>query len=452
MTSPALRWRALFVSLLCVFATSCALQKNTGALPSARLAPFAAHARASAFESERLWGPVSDNHWEPVTAADPTSSWVYQMTTDQRPDYLLFRASSDGGQRWRAPRHVCLRGVKVPFQYDPQIIVAAAGVIDIVCLDGFRPGVVFTQSHNHGASWSKAVRLDGTLPYSDKPTLVASRDGKDVFVAYNARYALYVTASHDYGRSWEAPVKATAAHYWYYSYGGTVAPDGTIWFAADGETGKNQTGAGHVELIASSDGGATWREVPFAVSREGAPCIVRHCYPDFYTAQDAVAADRRGGLVFVFARNARKQGPNSLYASRSSDDGATWSDAMLINGLGNSTSPALVAGPVSGDFRLVWQDNRNGPNAWNTWYARSSDGGRTWSDPLRLSNRGSGAPYKHAGGYDFPFGDYLGLSVDSNGIDHVIWGEGSAVYVPGGTWWTNGPSSSGSPRGGIGAF
>ncbi|MBV8344131.1 MAG: exo-alpha-sialidase, partial [Candidatus Eremiobacteraeota bacterium] len=377
-----------------------------------------------------------DTRWEPVTAADPSSSWVYQMTTDQRPDYLLVRASSDGGRTWRKERRICHHGVRVPFQYDPQIAVADGGVVDAVCLDGFRPGVVFTRSRDRGATWSAAVRLDDSLHYSDKPTLVISRDGKDVYVAYNVRYALYVTASHDYGVTWNAPVRATTEHYWYYPYGGTVAPNGSVWFAVDGEAGRNQTGAGHVELVTSRDGGAAWRRIPFVVSREGAPCTVRNCYPDFYTAQDAVAADRRGALVFVFAENHRRQGPNSLYVSRSDDGGSTWSAPMLFNASGNSTSPAVVAGPSAGDFRLVWQDDRNGARAWNTWYARSADGGATWSTALRLSDRGSGAPYKHGDGYGFPFGDYLGLAVDSRGVDHVIWGEGGAIYFPGGTWWT----------------
>jgi hypothetical protein len=427
--------RILSVVLACV-AAACVPVKNAGALPQG--AGNVARAIAPRFESERRWGDVSDNRWEPVTAADPSSSWVYQMTTDQRPDYLLVRASSDGGQTWHKERRICRRGVRVFFQYDPQIAVAEDGGVDAVCLDGFRPGVVFTRSPDHGATWSRSVRLDGTLAYSDKPTLVTSHDGKDVYVAYNARYALYVTSSHDYGRSWSAPVKATAAHYWYYSYGGTVAPGGAVWFATDGETGRNQTGAGHVELVTSSDGGATWREVPFVVAHEGAPCVVRRCYPDFYTAQDAVAADRWGQLVFVYAKNDRKQGPNSLYVSRSGDGGSSWSAPALLNARGNNTSPALVAGSMAGDFRLVWQDNRNGPHAWNTWYARSTDGGATWTAALRLSDRGNGARYKHGDGYDFPFGDYLGLAVDSAGVDHVIWGEGSAVYVPGGTWWTRG--------------
>ncbi len=421
-----------------LFLTSCVVQKSANVLPL--VPPNRSPVRSLHFESERLWEPSNANHWEPVIAADPRtrSHWVYQMTTDQRPDYLLFRASNDRGQSWRTPRHVCRRGVNVPFQYDPQVAVGSnGGIVDIVCLDGFRPGVVFSQSRDRGRTWSEAVRLDGTLPYSDKPTLAISPDGANVYVAYNAGYALYVTTSHDYGHSWSAPVKATASHYWYYSYGGTVAPNGAVWFAVDGETGKNQTGAGHVELVTSPDGGTTWREIAFATSHEGARCSVKRCYPDFFTAQDAVAADRLGHLVFVFAKNQRKHGPNRLYVSRSNDDGSRWTHPALLNNRGNSTSPAIVSAAVN-DFRLVWQDNRNGNKAWNTWYAQSNDGGATWSPALRLSNLGGGAPYKHANGYEFPFGDYLGLSVDARGRNYVIWGEGSDIYFPGGTWWTRG--------------
>ncbi|HVN69554.1 MAG TPA: sialidase family protein [Candidatus Binatia bacterium] len=420
--------RAARYALLCVVLAASCTAGNV----------HAPYASSAGFESERLWGTTADYRWEPVVAADPDSSWVYQLTTGQRPNYLLFRASSDSGTTWGVERHLCRRGVRVPFQYDPQMAVAN-GTIDVVCLDGFRPGVVFARSRDHGVTWTKAVRLDGRQHYSDKPTLAVSSDGKDVYVSYNDRYALYVASSHDGGSTWSSAVRATKRRGWYYSYGATVGSDGTVWFAVDGELGRNETGAGQIALVASSDGGVTWREVPFAATHEGQRCGVRHCYPDFFTGQDAVASDRHGNLVFVFARNDSKHAPNSLYVSRSSDDGKRWSAPALLNAAGNNTSPAIAAGPSAGDFRLVWQDDRNGPKTWNTWYARSTDGGTTWSGAIRLSNREDGAPYKHHGGYEFPFGDYLGLSVDGNGVNHVIWGEGSAVYVPGGTWWTRGP-------------
>jgi hypothetical protein len=397
----------------------------------------AAAADAPRFETERNWAPVRRDDWEPVTAADPSSRWVYQMTTQQKPNVLLFRSSSDGGMTWNRARYICRRGIDLHFQFDPQVAVARKGTIDVVCLDNFLPGVVFTQSSDRGKTWSAPLRLDRFQRYSDKPTLLVSPSGADVYVAYNDFYALYVAVSHDGGRSWNRPVRATTAHLWYYSYGGTIAPDGSVWFAVDGEAGKSQTGDGHIALVRSVDGGASWTTIPMALTHEGASCSVKNCYPDFYTGQVAVAADSAGAMVCVYAKNDVAQGPNALYVRRS-NDGVTWSAPSTIAAAGNSTSPAVAAGPRPGDFRLVWQDDRNGPQAWNTWYARSVDDGRTWSTGARLSNRGSGAPYKNRAGYDFPFGDYLGLSVDSAGVNHVIWGEGSAVYVPGGTWYTRG--------------
>jgi hypothetical protein len=427
--------RLAAIALLVVVAVSCAARSAFAPMPQPR-ANTLGPARTG-FESEQLWGEPGRDDWEPVVAADPSSSWVYQMTTRQRPNFLLFRSSPDGGATWNRARHICRRGIKPHFQFDPQIAVARDGVVDVVCLDNFLPGVVFTQSSDRGHTWSAPVRLDGFQRYSDKPTLLASASGDDVYVAFNDQYALYVAASHDAGTTWSRPVRATMRHLWYYSYGGAIAPDGSVWFAADGEAGTNQTGDGHIALVRSTDNGATWTTIPIARTHEGAPCRLKRCYPDFFTGEDAVAADASGNLVVVYAKNQVQGGPNSLYARRSRD-GVHWSEPLAVATVGNSTSPAIVAGPQAGDFRLVWQDDRNGGHAWNTWYARSLDAGRTWSQAVRLSNRESGAPYKHRRGYDFPFGDYLGLSVDSAGTSHVIWGEGSGIYAPGGTWFTRG--------------
>jgi len=132
--------------------------------------------------------------------------------------------------------------------------------------------------------------------------------------------------------------------------------------------------------------------------------------------------------------------PKSLYVRRSRD-GFNWSAPVVVNGAGDSNMPAIASGPSAADFRLVWQDDRNGSNGWNTWYVRTTNGGVTWSRAVRLSNLGSGAPYKTPAGYTFPYGDYLGLAVDSSGTNHVIWGEGNGIYTghdTGGSWFTRG--------------
>ena len=404
-------------------------------MPANRSVSAGRPAASSGFDVERRWGPLQRNDWEPTVAADPSSSWVYQMTTPQTPNFLAFRTSSDGGATWNRERGICRRGIKLHFQYDPQVAVARDGTVNAVCLDNYLPGVVFTQSHDRGKTWSAPVRLDGRRAYSDKPILLVSPSGSDVYVAFNDRFALDVAASHDGGATWQPAVRATTRALWYYPYGGTVAPNGTVWFAVDGERGKNQTGGGDLGLVRSNDGGASWSETPLATTHEGARCPTKFCYPDFYTGESAVAADTAGALVFAYARNAYRRGPNALYV-RNSRDGASWSAPIAIATMGSVMAPAIANGPVPGDFRLVWQDSRTG--RWNTWYARSTDGGKSWSASVRLSNLAAGAPYKHADGYEWPFGDYLGLSVDAKGVNHVVWGEGAGVYQPGSTWFTKG--------------
>jgi hypothetical protein len=142
-------------------------------------------------------------------------------------------------------------------------------------------------------------------------------------------------------------------------------------------------------------------------------------------------------MVFANTFSSQANGPKSLYV-RASNDGVNWSAPSLVNASGDSTFPQIDAGPTSGDFRLAWQDDRTG--RFNTWYARTADGGTTCGSPVRLSNLGSGAPYKSPAGYTFPDGDYFGLAVSSTGIAHVIWGEadGSSLYCCGDTWYTKG--------------
>lgn len=394
------------------------------------------------FDSEQLWGTVNDTNWEPAIAADPSSAWVYQLTSNQQGLHILFRSSSDSGVSWNPAQVVCDKNLKRYWQYDPQIAVASTGAIYISCLNRFSPGVVFTMSTDHGATWTNPVAVDGGISYSDKPLLGISSSGADVYLAFNVGDSLYVASSHDSGKTFAPKVKANSEKLWYYAYSGAVAPDGSVYYAVDGETGAHdnphqQNGPGRLELLRSADGGKTWSTTYFATTQEGQPCKGLNCYPDFYTGQDAIAMDSSGAGVFVYARNEMRHGPNELFVS-TSPDGIHWSPAVLLNSLGNTASPALAAGPAPGDFRLAWQDNRNGPHAWNTWYSRSSDGGCTWSTALRLSDKGSGAGYKTAEGYYFPFGDYFGLTVDSEGRNFIIWGEGIGVYTHGGTWFTRG--------------
>jgi hypothetical protein len=287
--------------------------------------------------------------------------------------------------------------------------------------------------------------MNGGLTYMDKPILVISPSGRDVDVAFNHKYDSMVVASHDYGRTFLPPQKVNDDHRWWYADGGAIAPNGDAWFSLNGESslkghGTKLDGPGRIAVLRCSPsmtrscGNPTTRS--FGVSAVPPPCPVPGCYPDYYAATPSIAIDAAGHMVLAYTFSTVPNERKTLYV-RTSDDGVHWGSPALVNARGDSSVPQVASGSP-GDFRLAWQDDRTG--AFNTWYARSTDGGASWGPEARLSDRGSGAPYKSPNGYAFADGDYFGLAASSTGVAHVIWGEanGSSLYCCGDVWYTTG--------------
>jgi hypothetical protein len=397
------------------------------------------------FEPERLWGPYND--WEPAIAIDPATGNVYQLTTRyDGPEpckrcagpYIIFRRSVDGGATWEADQFL------TPFRKshnDPQIEVAGNGTIFAAWLNDYVPGVKFIKSADQGRTWTApiAITAKSTKPnWSDKPILAVSADGRDVYIAFNASDA-YVVASHDAGATFSQPVRTSNdKRYWFHT-GGAVAPDGSVYFAAT-DYSLDYTGDAHINVLKSSDGGGTWTTARIDTSSEAPPCDESPgCYLGFFGPSAVVAIDAGGMIMLAYNAGGVAGRPQRMWV-RTSIDGVTWSERTEIsNGSPavNNAFPALAAGLKPGDFRLAWQDDRNGSmNPWNTWYRRTTDGGHTWSDPVRVSDQPAGAPYKSEAGYAFPYGDYFEIAVDAKGRTHLIWGEGASFSGPGGTWTT----------------
>lgn len=142
----------------------------------------------------------------------------------------------------------------------------------------------------------------------------------------------------------------------------------------------------------STDGGATWSG-PLAISQfEG------DCEDDDNTTEGAVPAVGPNGEVYVAWAYKEK-----IWFDRSIDGGKTWlkEDIVVANQPGGWTfeipgitrcngMPVLVCdlsgGPNRGALYLNWADQRNGENDTDIWIAKSTDGGNTWSKPIRVNN------------------------------------------------------------------
>ncbi len=402
-----------------------------------------ASAAALGWQSEALWSATADD-WEPATAAAPNSSYVYQATTryhgpkacTQCPDpAIIVRASSDGGITWGPDRYICAcRNTKA--QNDPQLQVATDGTVFATWLNDYNPGVVFSKSTDHGFTWSVPLSVKGKgLSFSDKPILAISPGGQDVYIAWNSSDS-YVVASHNGGASFGARVKTNSDSLYWFAEGGVVAPNGNVYFSESAEL-QAGTGQTKIAVLRSTDGGASYTTTFVDTAEEQPPCTVPTCSVDYFAAQANIAVDPTGKLMLAYTAGTAFQAPKDLWV-RTSTDGLAWSARTEIGlNTGDAGFPVIETGGA-GDFRVAWQDNRNGATAWNTWYTRTTNGGGSWSAQIRLSDLGSGAPYKTTNGYAFPYGDYFDLDVNGSGMNFVIWSEGPNFVGPGGTWSTRG--------------
>ena len=92
----------------------------------------------------------------------------------------------------------------------------------------------------------------------------------------------------------------------------------------------------------------------------------------------------------------------------------------------------------SGDTRIWYMQTSGGdnPDAWNVWYRSSTNGGRTWSSPVKIDDAPAGAAgYVNADGFDEIYGDYGEIAITNTGKTVATWGEGPSYFGPGGAWF-----------------
>jgi len=387
--------------------------------------------------------------WEPAIAADPNAPFVYILVTrygEPKPcpghcptPYIALEVSDDGGATWTEGRPICAcRGASGHF--DPIIeVVPNTGHVYAVWMNDFN--VVFSKSTDHGQTWSTPVPTWGKVSWNDKPTLGTSADGKDVYISWNGPTGgdPWVAQSHDFGQTW-TQTKLVDGKRYFFAYDSAVLADGTVVFSESSLTytgpGGTAEGAVHHHAFISRDGGQTWTNNVLDQVQIGEACVSEGCYDDFYAGQTAVSADADGDLVYVYTGATQAGGKQRIWVRTSSDQGQTWSPRTAVSPVDEmATGPAVEA--VGNDDVRLWfmQTNGGDHDAWNVWYRSSSDGGASWSAPVKISDATSGAEYKTADGFLDVYGDYGEIAVTDRGKTIAVWGEGFSWIGPGGSWF-----------------
>ncbi len=164
------------------------------------------------------------------------------------------------------------------------------------------------------------------------------------------------------------------------------------WTQFDSYGTTNPLDSSVILFSKSVDAGATWT-IPLRISKEAGNCVDSDS-----TMEGAIPMVGPAGEIYVIWT-----GPNGLVFNKSLDDGLTWlphetvitsmpggwdyniAGLQRCNGLPQAMCD-LSGGPNNGTIYINWTDQRNGSLDTDVWLIKSTDGGTTWSSPVRVND------------------------------------------------------------------
>jgi hypothetical protein len=366
------------------------------------------------------WGPViryGGSQFEADPAVDWTSdgaSWFVDVSV-QWPDATLkiqSLSSTDGGLTFWQYRGSDLSGAYTNNE-DPVMWVdhsAASPFKDHVYVTWHQgsPAVVARRTGGLTGSWQTAVQISG----AETTGTAAGGDVKtngygDVFGFYpdTGSRGLYVARSIDGGASYGSPVKITTT---FGAYEIAVPAHQFVLIYAT---------AGAYRTASVNDVYVAWNDL------SGDPGCTSGAGP---------------------GTNASSTCKSRIFFSRSTDGGASWSAPVKVNdlaGLDDQFFPAMLVDEASGRIALTYYDTVGDSTraSTNLYYQSSTDGGASWSAPLKVTSASTnettagayGVQYGWRTGIDGIDGRYFPAWTDRRGGGHEeIWTAAIADGAP----------------------
>jgi hypothetical protein len=360
---------------------------------------------------------TSDTGWDqgPQIATDGAGNWVSIWfsrenlggTAGTDWDIVVVR-STDNWATWTEPALLNSNGTIDSWDdVNPQLVTDGAGNWVAIWMSHYQPHIygtdwdLFTaRSTDNGETWSNPVLLntDGATNSNSNWSPDLATDGLGNWIAvWDLRqnsgiddYDIYFARSTDNGATWTSPaiLNPDGTSDDRYDSGAHVAADGggnwvAVWDCFCAIDGIDDD----VFVSRSSDGGATWTSSALlntnGTSDSGSD---RH---------SAVTTDGAGNWVAVWYSTEDLGGVSgnqyNVFVARSTDNGASWTSPALLNNYGitngdGNHDPEVITDKL-GHWVAVWTDP-GGFTDLDTYLARSTDNGASWSSPALLNATG----------------------------------------------------------------
>lgn len=375
---------------------------------------------------------VGDAANEPSIAVDPTNpdkmviGWRQFDNVNSNFRQAGYGYTTNGGQSWTFP------GVITPgtFRSDPVLDFDTAGnfYYNSLTSSGSNYTCKVFKSINGGAAWDAGVNAKG----GDKQWMAIDRSGGvgtgNIYSSWTSNYSScqpgFFTRSVNGGASFQNCIEIPENPYWGTM---TIGPDGELYVVGTGYS----NGIVIAKSITAQNPGSTvtWN-FSTQVDLDGYITGWTPINPQGILGQANISVDCSNGPgrgnVYVLASVARNSNsdPADVMFAKSTDGGVIWSDPIRIN-TDPGTSRYQWFGTMSvspnGRIDIIWLDTREAPNnnlyKSALYYCYSEDQGVTWSINKKLS----GLFDPHLGWpQQEKMGDYYDMESDEGGA-HLAW-------------------------------
>ncbi|UCG46628.1 MAG: hypothetical protein JSU94_14105 [Phycisphaerales bacterium] len=392
------------------------MNKTIGVLAAAFYVVFAAGAFAEVvFEPSVRVNDVSAGSQKIPSVAVDSAGVIYAVWNDARDNtarrVYFAKSTDDGGSFGQSVR--VDDGPAKSTQLNPRITVDGSGVVYVVWQDS-RSGnwdIYFSRSTDGGASFSRPnVKVSDEEHFAKFwPAVAVDSEGSIYVVWQDARngydnYDIYFARSTDGGQTFGANVRVddsdpnrSAQSY------PSIAVDsgGNIYIAWT----DDRRGDSDIYFTKSVDGGVSFVAPNVRVDDTGSAASSQ--------LEPSIAVGANGDVYVGWTDSRRNEGFNTYdtYFARSTDGGVSFLENIIVNddAEGNNQMHTQIAVDSEGGVYAVWDDYRN--ERWDIYFARSTDGGASFSANSKVSDNYSEMRYEA----------YPSLAVDGQKKVCVVW-------------------------------
>src|SRR5579864_8326913 len=348
--------------------------------------------QAQQFSTPKNVSNNSDYSFTPQIAVDSNGAiylaWEDDTATNSN---ILFSRSTDGGATFSTPVNLSKSS---GFSFNPRIAIGGAGSVNVVWEDETpsNTNIMFSHSTNAGATFGTPINLSNDSAESGSPQIAVDTAG-DIYAVWehdSLNLGIFFSRSTDGGVTFSTPAVLSVSTLGSFSPQIALGPNGSIGVVWEDDVSLTSD----ISFSYSADHGATF-SFPQSLS-----------YHTGNSVSPEVAIDLTGNIDVVWENDS--PGNFDVFFSRSADNGATFSTPQnLSHGSGDAQNPRIGL-DAKGNINLVWDDNTPPDFNPDIYFARSSDGGATFSSPLNISN--------NAGFSANPF-----LTIDAGANINVAW-------------------------------